>query len=162
MRLEVGVGFSKTVKTRFQEYVFSPRICGDDVVFLDAGKPLKAIENYVRADAQYLPFKNFVFEELYASHLIEHLNNSALFLRECHRVLRSGGKIYIWCPNFLSPNAWADPTHKHSFSYRSLHRSLRNSGFSSSVHAHGLFFGKIFNKLLALISNDLEAVGTRL
>jgi len=75
MRLEVGVGFSKTVKTRFQEYVFSPRICGDDVVFLDAGKPLKAIENYVRADAQYLPFKNFVFEELYASHLIEHLNN---------------------------------------------------------------------------------------
>jgi len=161
MRLEVGVGFSVTVKTKFQEYAFSPKIHGDDAIFLDVSKPLKAIKNYLRADAQYLPFRNCAFEEIYASHLIEHINSPALFLRECYRVLSSGGKIYLWCPNFLSSNAWADPTHKHSFNYRSLHRLLRDSGFAPSVHGHGVFLGRIFNKLLALTSNELEALGTR-
>ena len=162
IRLEVGVGFSKTVKTRFQEYAFSPRIHGEDVIFLDVGKPLKGIDNYVRADAHYLPFKNCVFEEIYASHLIEHVDYPVLFLRECYRVSSLGGKMYRWCPNFLSSNARADPNHKHSFNYRSLHRLLRNSGFAPSVHGHGVFLGKIFDKLAALLSTKLEAKGTRL
>jgi len=162
MRLEVGVGFSKRVKPKCKEYVFSPKIHGKDVIFLDVGKPLKSIKNYIRADAQYLPFRKGVSQEIYASHLIEHLDNSALFLSECHRVLSSGGKIHIWCPNFLSPNAWADPTHKNSFSYHSLHQLLKNKGFAPSVHGHGIFLGGIFNKLSAILSAELEALGTKL
>lgn len=161
MRLEVGVGFSESTKAKFH-YDFNPKIHGADAIFLDVGKPFKPIENYVRADVQHLPFRKQVFEEIYAAHLIEHLDRPALFLKECRRVLESRGKIHIWCPNFLSWSAWADPTHKYSFSYHSLHRLLTNYGFASSVHAHGFFLSGIFNKLLAFLSNDLEALGTKL
>ena len=161
MRLEVGTGFSKTVGSKFREYPFSPRIRGEDAILVDVGKPFTAIRNYICADAQYLPFRNRVFEEVYASHLIEHLGSPTLFLREYYRILNPGGKIHLWCPNYLSPHAWADPTHKHSFNYHSLHRLLKNSGFAPSVDGHGSFLPKIFKKFLALISDELEAEGTR-
>jgi predicted SAM-dependent methyltransferase len=47
------------------------------------------------------PFGRAVFDYVYSEHLIEHLpyNDGKFMLRECHRVLRPGGKIRIATPD---------------------------------------------------------------
>lgn len=59
----------------------------NEVVFLDATKTF--------------PFESATFDYIFCEHLIEHLTyHEGLFmLRECHRVLKPGGKIRIATPN---------------------------------------------------------------
>lgn len=54
------------------------------------------VKNFVRCDAQYLPFKNNSFKIVYSSHVIEHLPCPLLALREWNRVSRS--YVYIRLP----------------------------------------------------------------
>jgi ubiquinone/menaquinone biosynthesis C-methylase UbiE len=46
----------------------------------------KKVENFVLADAENLPFKDKCFEELLASHVLEHLKNPFRALKEWRRV----------------------------------------------------------------------------
>ena len=48
-----------------------------------------------------LPFENTVFEAIYASHMLEHLyyDEATQLLKECHRVLHSGGLIRLVVPD---------------------------------------------------------------
>lgn len=80
---------------------------------LNVGSGPKEQEGYVNIDkfnpgvgiiayAEALPFVDGSIEEILASHLIEHLvpaEQNTVF-REWHRVLASGGKLVIRCPNF--------------------------------------------------------------
>jgi ubiquinone/menaquinone biosynthesis C-methylase UbiE len=45
------------------------------------------------ADAHYLPFRDNVFEKVISFCVLEHSFNPSIFLKEQHRVLRSGGQI---------------------------------------------------------------------
>jgi 2-polyprenyl-3-methyl-5-hydroxy-6-metoxy-1,4-benzoquinol methylase len=56
----------------------------------------------VRADMnQRLPFADGVFDGVVCQEGVEHLENLAAFLRECRRVLRDGGHLWITTPNFM-------------------------------------------------------------
>lgn len=44
------------------------------------------------------PFKDNSFDSIVAIHLIEHLKDLLHFMNEAHRVLRSGGTLYIETP----------------------------------------------------------------
>lgn len=59
------------------------------------------------------PFEDNSFDSIIAIHLIEHLKDLLHFMGEAHRVLRSGGTLYIETPIAgEDPDLeYADPTH---------------------------------------------------
>lgn len=61
------------------------------VFFLDITKPS--------------PFENNTFDYVFSEHMIEHMSypEGLMMLRECHRIMKPGGRIRISCPdiNFL-------------------------------------------------------------
>jgi 2-polyprenyl-3-methyl-5-hydroxy-6-metoxy-1,4-benzoquinol methylase len=78
------------------------------------------------------------FQTVLASHLIEHLNDPASFVRELYRVVRSGGSIYITTPNIAGFQAklfrgkWRSAIfdHLYLFSTVTLSRLLEQNGFT--------------------------------
>jgi SAM-dependent methyltransferase len=50
-----------------------------------------------------------------SSHLIEHLANPDLFLRECVRILKPGCSMQVIAPHFSNPYFYSDPTHSTSY-----------------------------------------------
>jgi hypothetical protein len=59
----------------------------------------KNISNYVVASAEYLPFRDGVFDLVFSSHTIEHVPDPFLMFRELMRV--SGRKVVVKCPHRL-------------------------------------------------------------
>jgi predicted SAM-dependent methyltransferase len=57
-------------------------------------------EIYLNAEKK-IPFKDDVFDFVYCEHLLEHLSltKGSKFLKECHRILRTGGIIRIATPD---------------------------------------------------------------
>jgi SAM-dependent methyltransferase len=78
------------------------------------------------------------FQAVLASHLIEHLNNPASFVREAERVLAPGGRLYISTPNIAGFQArlfrkrWRSAIfdHLYLFSVRTLSALLCSAGFT--------------------------------
>lgn len=157
--LEVGCGGGK--------YKFMPKIAGDNVVYIDIDKPSIKIKNFIRADACFLPFRKEIFTDIFASHVIEHLNNLHRFLQCSHFCLISEGKLHIWCPNFLSSNAKKDPTHISTFNFLNLREILKQHGFRPIFQVTSLsdkmpkFFSLLFKILILLLCNDLHVVGIK-
>lgn len=115
----------------------------------------------VVADAHFLPLRSGCVDALYASHVIEHLDEPARFLKEVKRVLRPGARAHVRTPNFLSPNARADPDHKHVFTFISLYKMARDAGLTP--HFRGLnisprlpgIIHRVINLIALLLSDEL-------
>ena len=85
------------------------------------------------------------------NHVIEHVPHPAEMLRECHRILKAGGRLMVTTPNHeswghsLFWESWRGlepPRHLFVFNRGSLHRLIRQAGFRkidlrSSVHGAG-------------------------
>ena len=77
------------------------------------------------------------FDVVYASHLIEHLNNPSSFVREVYRILKPGGHFFVTTPNIagfqarLFKNRWRSAIfdHLYLFSKTTLTRLLGENGF---------------------------------
>lgn len=67
-------------------------------------------------DKDRFPFKDGVFDEVYSKNLFEHLTNHTHFLKECHRVLKKGGKIILITDNANCWRFWLDG-HKNDVKY---------------------------------------------
>lgn len=61
------------------------------------------------------PFADGSFTKVYASDVVEHLDNIVGMMNELHRICRSGARIEITVPHYSSANAFTDPTHRHYF-----------------------------------------------
>ncbi len=75
---------------------------------------------------------------IYFSNLIEHVEDPKIFLQQCLKILREGGKIYGVTPNHLSWDRfifwrfWAGyhyPRHTYLFDHKNLRRFLEELGF---------------------------------
>lgn len=66
------------------------------------------------------PFEDNKFDEIYCSHVIEHLDNPIRVLNELYRISKNGGKIIIKVPHFSIYNSLSELTHKHCFGWQSL------------------------------------------
>lgn len=83
-------------------------------------------------------FENNCFDLVTAFDLIEHLDSPYKFLKECHRILKIGGKVVITTPNLgalarlLVRNEWhgfKDKTHKYLFTTKSIEYLFKVAGF---------------------------------
>ncbi len=78
---------------------------------------LEGIPNLIKADCTQLPIRNNVFDMVISNHLIEHITEPFLLLKEMVRVTKPDGLIQVTTPHKLSHNRkWI--LHKHSFNFR--------------------------------------------
>lgn len=66
------------------------------------------------------PLKDNQFEEIYCSHVIEHLNDTIKVLNELYRITKPNGKIIIKAPHFSIYNSLSELTHKKCFGWQTL------------------------------------------
>lgn len=66
------------------------------------------------------PFKNEEFDEIYASHVLEHLEGDWFkIISELYRILKKNGKLIAKVPHFSSAVAFIE-NHRRFFRYRSF------------------------------------------
>lgn len=57
---------------------------------------------FVQGDGSRLPFRDHAFDLVFSHSVIEHVISAEGYLRECHRVLRPGGVLYLSTAPYLS------------------------------------------------------------
>jgi len=94
----------------------------------------------VVADAHYLPFRDNTINEIYCSHVLEHLQNPRLAVREIAKVLKSKGIATIIIPNIRLPwtiylsykygdNRSPFEAHRWKITQIALERLISDNGF---------------------------------
>lgn len=101
MKLDLGCSFHKL-----------PGYIGVDI--------LKVQGVDVIADGCSLPFRESVFDGIYASHCIEHIADQLAVIKEMWRVSRPGTEIHMQMPHFSNPSYFDDLTHQRLYSTRSF------------------------------------------
>lgn len=66
------------------------------------------------------PFPDNYFDEIYASHILEHLNNFHDTVNELYRISKPGALIEVYAPFFLNTKYFGEPDHKIPFSIRTF------------------------------------------
>lgn len=84
--LNIGCGANATGDVNLDLYVEDTENHRNSAEFLKLN--VRAIQNFVRGDAQYLPFKDNAFEVVFSAQVIEHVKNPFLMLREMARVAK--------------------------------------------------------------------------
>lgn len=88
------------------------------------------------------PIETDTFDQVFAKHIIEHLDHARKFMREIERILKPGGRAFIETPHFSSRVAYSEPEHKLFFSYFMFNELLR--GMKVKVVRQRITFHKIF------------------
>lgn len=66
------------------------------------------------------PFKDSEFDSVYASHLLEHVNDLVKTMTEIKRICKNDAIISIRLPHFSCGVSYRDPTHKRFISYHTF------------------------------------------
>jgi SAM-dependent methyltransferase len=64
---------------------------------------------------------------IYSSHVLEHISNLELLMREIHRVIKSEGEVELIVPHFSNVFGYSDPTHVRFFGLYSMHYYCKKS-----------------------------------
>jgi SAM-dependent methyltransferase len=124
--LEIGCGggqMRRWMNERSLEYI------GTDISKTRINKELQAHGGPdCLCDAHFLPFRDGVFDAVYAAAVTEHIADPHLMMSEVRRVLKAGG-VYMGNGSFLEP--WHDDSYYHQ-SPLGAYRSLRKAGFDVS------------------------------
>lgn len=94
--------------------------CGDDIRkgFINVDIRKNKGVDIVHDLNKKLPFKNGSVDYIYCSHVLEHLKDPTMFVREMYRVSKNGATIYLRVPHFSMFGTYADMTHiRPGFSY---------------------------------------------
>jgi ubiquinone/menaquinone biosynthesis C-methylase UbiE len=63
----------------------------------------KPDRRWIAGDANQLPFRDESFDVIAFSSVLHHIPDFHIALREAHRILRSGGRVFAFDPNLLNP-----------------------------------------------------------
>ncbi len=107
--------------------------CGKDIrkgyINLDIAK-LPGVDKIHNINKFPYPFKDNFFDEIYCSHVLEHVNDLIKTLEELYRIAKPSSRLIIKCPYFSSPGAFSDPTHKRFFTYNTFDYFDKNSSLN--------------------------------
>lgn len=126
MMLDVGCGNSPKGDVNVDLFTEATKHRSDN-------SPLKTkkIPNFVKAHAEFLPFKNETFEVTFSSHVIEHVDNPFSMLREMARVTVKKGLVEIKCPHrFSTRRSGASKHHKHYFNITWFMKAAEKCGLT--------------------------------
>jgi SAM-dependent methyltransferase len=122
--------------------------CGTDIradhVNLDVAA-LEGVDVVHDLNSLPLPFKDECFREILCLDVFEHVDYPPL-LKECHRILRPGGRIILEVPHFSSNNNHVDPTHRNRFSVKTF------NFFVDGTHERrqrGYYFDFAFSRIVS-------------
>jgi ubiquinone/menaquinone biosynthesis C-methylase UbiE len=82
------------------------------------------------------PFRDSSFDALQAVHVIEHVSDVIRAMEEFHRLVRTGGEVFIVTPHYTDFSSFCDPTHRwhlNSFSLRYFGRDHGGFGYYSAA-----------------------------
>lgn len=74
---------------------------------------------------------------IHAAHFFEHIDDQALLISECGRVLAPGGVLEVTVPHFSNPFFYSDYTHKRAFGLYSMSYLVRDNLFRRKVPSYG-------------------------
>jgi len=126
---------------------FSVFLEEDKLKILDIGCGKKKTEGAVGIDRVALPgvdvihdlnsfpypFADNLFDEIYATHIIEHLDSITKVMEELHRIAKPDAKVIIITPHYSDFQSWNDPTHKWhltTYSFRYFEPEYESSYYS--------------------------------
>ena len=95
-------------------------------------KILEGLEvRYSNLEKELFPFENQTFDVVFSKSVIEHLFNPDNFIKECHRVLKPGGRIIIMTPDWssLMKIFFDDYTHRQPYTVTAIKDFLDIYGF---------------------------------
>lgn len=90
------------------------------------------------------PFEDNYADEIYAKHIIEHLDHPKMFVEEIFRILKPGGVVFIETPHFSNYVAYADPQHKLYYSYFMFRRFIEKFKDQIDIIDYKMTFYKTF------------------
>jgi SAM-dependent methyltransferase len=93
-------------------------------------------------DGSSLPFADNSLDVVYASHVLEHIDNLTELLVEVARVLKLGGKLQIVLPYAGSLRAFQDPTHVRYFTLKTFEYYI-----SQGARVTGWYMPKPFTRI---------------
>ncbi len=111
---------------------------GQDACGIDQSPEAARLSGQIQASALDMPFPKHIFDVVLSVHMIEHLdkNEASAFLKECRRVLKPGGILFVMTPNAMAPGRliagkrwFYDPSHINVFSPWRLAKTLGRCGF---------------------------------
>lgn len=135
VKLDLGCGDRK--RNDFPHFVGIDKIPGKGV-------------DIVRDIEKGLPFCDCSIDFIYASHLMEHIEDLTFVMDEIWRVLKKKGILEIICPKWDSEMAYYDPTHK-----RFIHKCLWN--WWDLKHNDPRQYG--CNAIFHVVMNDVQGDG---
>ncbi len=143
--------------------------CGKDTYGTDFIDLYPQRPEVVKCDMELgkLPYENDVFDEIIASHVLEHVRNLFPLMEELHRVLKRGGLLKVWVPHASDMGAFGHPDHKRFFTVNTFRHFMENEydnqyskarfelikvrlNFIAGPSKSPKFFNKIFNPILNL------------
>jgi SAM-dependent methyltransferase len=80
-----------------------------------------------------LPFETGSVSEVVAKDVLEHIDLVPV-MRELHRIMRPGARLWMSSPHFTSSSLWIDPTHRTGFSVETMGFFCRETPFTQWPH----------------------------
>lgn len=104
-----------------------------------------------------LPFADEEFDYVYCRDVLEHCEYIPV-LRDLHRILKKGGRIFVKVPHFTARNSFVDPTHRRFFSFKTFSFFVKGNShgrdYYFDFHFERISHNRIlFQKTLALPFN---------
>lgn len=122
--LELGVGHHQQTSEWWEH--LSARVVGVDLRSIGQTDVVADME-------QPLPFRSQSVDGVWSSHMFEHLSQPGAqqLLRECFRVIRPGGELRMYMPNFTY---WAEQYFDHGIDKSLRENILGEQGYPTDFH----------------------------
>ena len=72
-------------------------------------------------------FENETVDEILCEHVLEHIPDTLIAMREFHRVLKPSGLLKILSPHALNHNLFSTPDHYKGFTYTTFNQFWQDS-----------------------------------
>ena len=170
--LDLGAGEFKVNREYLEKYL-SKYLKLKEISITSVDNKFEADINY---DLEKIPW-NFAKDEEYdivfASHILEHLNDTFSAMKEIYRILKKEGILFVRVPHFKSKFAFIDLTHKKFFAYESfdvftkpnvefcfeiLEKRFEYHDWRKSISLKGKLFALTYGKILEFFANRLPKI----